>query len=73
MFQQAIINYVNRPDVFEKLAQKFPQAAVGVPSEIKVSSIEDAIYEVASSRYMQKKQAALISAGLKELGELQNG
>ena len=73
MFQQAIINYVNRPDVFEKLAQKFPQAATGVPSEIKVSSIEEAVCELAASRYIQKKQAALIASGLRELGELQNG
>jgi len=73
MFQQAIINYVNRPDVLEKLAQKFPQAAAGVPAEIKVSSIEEAIYEVAASSYVQKKQAALIESGLKELRGLQNG
>ena len=44
-----------------------------VETKETTENVEDAIYEVASSRYMQKKQAALISAGLKELGELQNG
>lgn len=70
MFQQAVINYINQPQVFSKLARQFPQAANGVPRGTKVSSLEEAVYTLARNRYMQKKEAAIIQAGLQELREL---
>ena len=74
MFHEAIVNYINRPDVFLKLAEKFPQASTGVPSEYsKISSLEEAVYSLARSSYIQRKQAALIHSGLNELEELHNG
>jgi hypothetical protein len=73
MFQQAIINYVNRPDVFAKLAEKFPQAASGIPENCKVASLEEAVYLISRNNYVQRKQAALIHTGLVELKELSNG
>lgn len=73
MFQQAIINYINQPEVFNKLAQQFPQASNGLPRNNAVSSIEEAVYTVARNSYLQKKEAAIIQAGLQELRELTNG
>lgn len=73
MFQQAIIDYVNRPDVFAKLAEKFPQAANGIPQNCKVASLEEAVYSISRNSYLQRKQAALINTGLMELKELTNG
>lgn len=73
MFKQAIINYINQPQVFSKLASQYPQAANGLPRATKVSSLDEAVYTLARNSYMQKKEAAIIQAGLQELKELQNG
>ena len=73
MFQQAIINYINRPDVFAKLAEKFPQAATGIPENCKVASLEEAVYSISRNAYVQRKQSALINAGLNELEGMGNG
>ena len=68
---QHLEQYLTRPDVIKQLSKKFPNAS-GVPSNIKVASLEQAVAELASKSYLKRKNDALISTGLQSLKDIDN-
>jgi len=63
--------YLTRPDVIKQLSRKFPNAS-GVPSNIKVASLEEAVGEIAARSYIKRKNDALILTGLQSLKDVGN-
>lgn len=67
---EQINQYLDNPEVFRKIASMYPQAATGLPQGIERTDLPGAVYSIAKKAYFQKKQAALITAGLQCLEEL---
>ena len=66
---QHLEQYLTRPDVIAKLSSKFPNAT-GVPNNIKVANLEDAVGQLAARSYIKRKNDALITSGLNSLKEI---
>ena len=70
---QYIEQYLSRPEVFHKIASMYPAAGQGLPSNIKMNTLEGTIEKIARDVYIQRKHAALINAGLLRLQDIENG
>ncbi len=69
-----IEQYISQPHVQIKLAFMYPSVISGLPSDTtKHSSLQDAVANLASRAYYQRKEAALIRAGLDSLKEVYDG
>jgi len=68
---QYIEQFLSQPQVFNKIAKMYPNAGRAVPGDLqKIANLEQAIGEIAARSYLQKKESALIRAGLNELKEI---
>lgn len=66
-----VVQYLNDPKVFSKIASMYPNAATGVPSDVpKGISLSDAVMDLSARAYYQRKEAQLILEGLKSLKEV---
>ena len=70
---QYIEQYLSRPEVFRKVASMYPAAGRGLPPNIRRDTLEGAIEKIARNAYVQRRQSALITAGLLSLQDIENG
>lgn len=70
---QYIEQYLSRPEVFHKVASMYPSAGQGLPTNVRRDTLEGAIEKIARNVYIQRRQSALINAGLLSLQDLENG